>query len=358
MEWLDFQANPLALNLAIFVACTVVVWIAGWRIAIYADRFASASGLHHALVGMVVLAGLTSLPEVAVTLSAAVADTPQLAVNNLLGSIAMQITLLALADAMIGREALTVTAGNSLVLLQVGLNALLLVLVALALVVGDQPLLGAGYWTWGLLVAYAFAIWTVSHAGERQLWVARRTERQRERVERGEDVGGQSQPPSGDEPVRPLVVKLAIGGAVILVAGFLLSRTGEAIAGQTGLGSSFMGAVFVAVATSLPETSSVVSSMRRRRYEMALSDIFGTNLFNILLLFGVDVLYRGGPALSEVGPFALAASLLGAWLALVYLVGLVERRDRTVARMGLDSVTVLASYLGGLWLLYGMRADR
>lgn len=352
MEWLEFQAKPLALNLAVFGACSVVVWIAGWRIAAYADRFASATGMGHAVVGMVVLAGLTSLPEVAVTLSAAVADTPQLAVNNLLGSIAMQITLLALADAMIGRDALT---GNSLVLLQVALNALLLVLVALALLAGDRPLLGAGYWTWGLLVAYGFAIRTVSHADEHPSWVARRTQRQRERAARGEDVGAQAQPPSGDEPVRPLVARLAIGGAAILVAGFLLSRTGEAIASQTGLGSSFMGAVFVAIATSLPETSSVVSSMRRRRYEMALSDIFGTNLFNILLLFGVDVLYRGGPALAEVGPFALAASLLGAWLALVYLVGLVERRDRTVARMGLDSLTVLASYGGGLWLLYGLR---
>lgn len=354
MEWLDFRDSSPAINLAIFAACTAVVWIAGWRISQYADRFASATGMGHATVGLVLLAGLTSLPEVAVTLSAAVADTPQLAVNNLLGSIAMQITLLALADALIGRQALTVVAGNAVVLLEVSMNALLLVLVGLALAVGDVPFLGAGAWTWALLGAYLFAIGTVSHASGRELWVARRTKMQEERAERGQD-DAQAPPPESGGRVKPLVIRLAIGGVAILVAGFLLSRTGEAIAEQTGLGNSFFGAVFVAIATSLPETSSVVSSMRRRRYEMALADIFGTNLFNILLVFAADLLYRGGPALVEAGRFSLVASLLGALLAAIYLVGLIERRDRTIARMGVDSLAVLVCYSGGLYLLYRLR---
>lgn len=354
MEWLDFRQQSLMLNIGIFAACTVVVWIAGWRIAQYADRFASATGIGHATVGMIVLAGLTSLPEVAVTLSAAISDSPQLAVNNLLGSIAMQITILALADAMIGRQALTVVAGNALVLLQATMNILLLVAVALAVTVGDRAFAGAGLWSWALGFGYLLAMWTVAKSGDRQLWQAMRTPRQEERKRQGKD-DAQAPPPSGDEPVRPLVVRLAIGGAFILVAGFLLSQTGEAIAEQTGLGNSFVGAVFVAVATSLPESSSVVSSMRRRRYEMALADIFGTNLFNILLVLGVDLLYQGGPALNEVGKFSQAGSLLGALLAAIFLVGLIERRDRTVARMGVDSLAVVVCYGAGLYLLYQLR---
>lgn len=354
MELLNFKNYSLWMNIAIFGVCTVVVWIAGWRISQYADRFASATGLGHATVGMIVLAGLTSLPEVAVTASAAISDSPKLAVNNLLGSIAIQITILALADAMIGRQALTVVAGNALVLLQATMNVLLLLAVALAITVGDRAFAGAGLWSWGLAFAYLLAMWTIAKSSDHQLWTARRTERQKERERQGEN-DAQAEPPSGDEPVRPLVVRLAIGGAFILVAGFLLSQTGEAIAEQTGLGNSFVGAVFVAVATSLPESSSVVSSMRRRRYEMALADIFGTNLFNILLVFVVDLLYRGGPALNEVGKFSLAGSLLGALLAAIFLVGLIERRDRTVARMGIDSLVVAVVYFGGLFLLYQLR---
>jgi cation:H+ antiporter len=331
----------------------VLVWIAGWRIAQVADRFASAAGLGHAAVGMIVLAGLTSLPEMAVTLSAAVAESPQLAANNLLGSIAIQIAILALADAMIGRQALTVVAGNSRVLLQATMNVLLLVLVALAITVGDRAFLGAGLWSWGLALAYLVAMWIIAKAGD-PLWTPERTPRQRERAAAGKD-DAQAPPPETDEGVKPLVVRLALGGAVILVAGFLLSRTADAIAEQTGLGTSFVGAVFLAISTSLPETSSVVSSMRRRRYEMALSDIFGTNLYNILLLFLVDLLYRKGPALNEVGKFSLAGSLLGALLAAIFLVGLIERKDRTVARMGIDSLAVLVAYAGGLYLLYQLR---
>jgi cation:H+ antiporter len=354
MEWLDFHHKPLLTNAAVFAACAVLVWLAGWRIAAYADRFASATGIGHATVGMVVLAGLTSLPEIAVSLSAAVADTPQLAVNNLLGSIALQITLLALADALVGRQALTVVAGNSVVLLQATMNVLLLVLVALAVVIGDRPFLGAGAWTWTLGAAYALAIWTIANSGTRQAWVARRTEGQRREEAEGHDAQ-QAPPPSGDEPVKPIAMRLALAGAVILASGFLLSRTGEAIAEQSGLGNSFVGAVFVAVATSLPETSSVASSMRRRRYEMALADIFGTNLFNILLILAVDLLYQGGPALSETGRFSQVAALLGALLAAIFLVGLIERRDRTVLRMGIDSLAVIVCYLAGLFVLYLLR---
>lgn len=357
MEWLNFEANPLGANLAVFTVCTVVVWLAGWRLSQYADRFASVIGISNATVGMVLLAGMTSLPELAVTLSAAVAETPQLAINNLLGSIAMLFAVLAVADALIGREALTVIVGNATVLLQATLNTLLLVLCALAVAVGDVPFLGAGAWTWSLLAAYGVAIWIVAQSGERRLWVPRHGPVQ---VEAGVQeplarLTGQAAPPSGDEPLRPLVLRLVVGGAAILVAGFILSRSGEAIADQTGLGSSFVGAVFIAVASSLPEVSSVSSSVRRRRYEMALADIFGTNLFNVLLVFVTDLAWRGGPVLNEVGRFSLVASLLGALLAGIYLVGLLERRDKTIARMGVDSFLVLLLYAGGLVLLYRLR---
>jgi cation:H+ antiporter len=357
LNWLEFGGRPLWVNLAVFLASAVVVWIAGSRVARWADRFAGASGIGHATVGLVLLAGITSLPEVAVTLTAA-ASSPSLAVNNLLGSIAMQIAILAVADAMLGKENLTVVAGTSVVLLQVALNVLLLLVLAVALLTGDLPLLGAGAWTWGLLALYAAAIWEVSHAEDRQLWVAKKTRYQQQKARR--EAASEGERPAEEEQGRPeaigpLLWRLAGGGLAILVAGFLLSRTGEAIAEQTGVGQSFFGAVFVAASTSLPEVSSVVAAVRLRRYEMAISDIFGTNLFNVGLVFLVDLVHPGKPVIGAVGNFALMASLLGALMGGIYLVGLIERRDRTIARMGVDSFAVLAVYLVGLALLYRIR---
>ncbi|MEJ7930852.1 hypothetical protein WG922_12800 [Ramlibacter sp. AN1015] len=356
MELLDFSHRSLTTTLAVFAAAALVVWIAGTRVAAYADRVATVTGVGHAAVGLVLLAGITSLPEVAVSLSAAVSDTPALAVNNLLGSIAMQIAILAVADAVFGRQALTVIAGSSVVLLQVVLNVLLLLALAAALMVGDVPVLGAGAWSWALLLLYVFAIWKVSHSQDRHTWVAnmsagQRRKREEEKRRRTEQARARHE----DDTLRALVVKLVAGGVAILVAGYVLSRTGDAIAQQTGLGQSFVGAVLVAVSTSLPELSSVIASVRLRQLEMAISDIFGTNLFNVGLVFAVDMAYQGEPVLNQVGRFSLFASLLGALLAALYLGGLIERRDRTVARMGVDSIAVLVAYFGGLAFLYQMR---
>jgi cation:H+ antiporter len=367
MQFLDFSGYPLWLNFAVFAASAVVVWIAGTRIARYADKIAIATGIGHAAAGLVLLAGITSLPEVAVSVSSAATGNPAMAVNNLLGSIAMQIAILAVADAVMGKRALTVVVGSSVVLLQVAMNTLLLTLFATAVTVGDTALLHIGAWSWGLLGMYVFSIWKIANSQDRHLWVAQKTAQQKERAKKEaaerkrKDARGNMQQADGgadaDEEIalKPLLVKTAIGAAAILIAGFLLSRTGDAIATKTGLGQSFVGAVLIAISTSLPEVSSVVSAVKLGRFEMAISDIFGTNLFNIGLVFLVDVAYSKGPVINEVATFSQLAALIGALLAAIYMIGLLERRDRTVAKMGVDSIAVLFAYIGGLFLLYQFR---
>jgi cation:H+ antiporter len=85
---------------------------------------------------------------------------------------------------------------------------------------------------------------------------------------------------------------------------------------------------------------------------MAVSDIFGTNLFNGGLIFVVDAVYRGGPVLNEVGAFSAFAALLGVLVSALFLLGLLERRDRTLLRMGYDSFAVLGTYLVGVAVLF------
>jgi cation:H+ antiporter len=142
---------------------------------------------------------------------------------------------------------------------------------------------------------------------------------------------------------------------VVLVAGFLLARSGQSIAEHSGLGTSFFGAVFLGFSTSLPELSTVIAAVRLRRYEMAISGVFGTNLFNVTIIVLVDALHPGGPVLAEGGRFAGFAALLALVLTAFYLAGMLERRDRTVFRMGIDSVAVVVAYLAGVVVLHGLR---
>lgn len=342
-----FRDLSLWLNISIFVAAAAVVWIAGTRIVRYADAVARKTGLGHAAVGLLILAGLTSLPEIAVTVTASVGGNADLAVNNLLGSVAMQVAILAVADAVIGRDALTSVVPDPVVLLQVTLNTLVLALVAAAIVVGDRAFLGVGAWSTGLLFAYVGSVWLISRSQGRHSWTVTGAKPARE----------VSRHASGDEAQRPLgalAARIAAGGVAILLAGFLVSKSGEAIAAQTGIGQSLGGFLLVAISTSLPEASTVIASVRLGRYVMAVSDIFGTNLFNGGLVFLVDACYREGPVLDAVGPFAMFAALLGVVVSALFLAGLIERRDRTVLRMGYDSLAVLAAYLGGVVILAGL----
>ena len=139
---------------------------------------------------------------------------------------------------------------------------------------------------------------------------------------------------------------------VILIAGYGLAQSGSGIAEATGLGSSFVGFVLLAISTSLPELSTSLAAARRGLFTMAISDILGTNLINIGLLLVVDLVATDGPIFNTAGTFAVVGAILGIIVTSLFLVGLAERRDKTVFRLGVDSAAVLVVYIGGLVILY------
>jgi cation:H+ antiporter len=104
----------------------------------------------------------------------------------------------------------------------------------------------------------------------------------------------------------------------------------------------------VAAATSLPEVSAVVAAVRMRRYLMAFSDIFGTNIFDIMLIFLIDAVYRGPPVLNEQGGFAAMGAVIAIAVTVIYAAGLIERRDKVFLRIGIDSWAVAIVYVGGV----------
>lgn len=346
---IDFPSLGLPLNLGIFAVAAVLVWGAGVRITHYANMISEMTGIGQALIGMLLLGGVTSLPELAVAVSSAATGTAALAVNSMLGGVAMQVAILAVADLLIGRKALTSGVSDPIVLLQGSLKILLLSVVAAAIIVGDRPVLGLGIWMWLLLALTAAAMWILSRDQNRHAWrVAVRREAERSEP-RGKAEDGDG------PPFRRTLMFTAVAAAVILMGGYALSRTGDAIAEQTGLGQSFVGGVLVAIATSLPELSTVITATRSGLYTMAVSDIFGTNIINLSFLVIIDWIAAGEPVLNGVGRFSAFATLIGITATAAFLVGMVERRDRTVLRMGYDSLAVLVVYLSGLVVLYFLR---
>lgn len=308
------------------------------------DGIARKTGLGEAFVGMLLLGGITSLPEVANTLGAARQGIPDLAINNLLGSAAINVLLLAVADAAIGRKAVTSVVARPATMMMCALCMMALSLVATAVAVGDITFLGIGLWSPAICAFSVGAFFLASSYGKRAPWV----------VKGGEEGAGLAEE-KPEAPIGRLVLVSVVAGTAIFVAGYSLSETGGALAKQTGLGTGFVGFLLVGAATSLPELSSILTALRLRRYEMAFGQVLGTNFINLTLLLLADFAFAGGAVMNELGMFEIVLSLLGVLLIGVFLVGLLERRDRVLFRMGYDSLSVMILFAAGTVMLYLLR---
>lgn len=352
MVALDLSGLPLAVNLALFGAGAVVVWLAGSRLALYADALAERTGLGRAFLGLVLLAGVTELPEVVTSLSAVALDNAPLALNNLFGGIVMQTAILAVGDALLGRGSLTYFTPRPELLLQGVLLITLLGLVLAGTVAGDVGLFAhVGAWTTAVFALYVMAVWLVARYETAESW--RPVDLPDVMHQRPDAPIARS---TVDWSLRRVWIALGVVAVAILLAGTVLSATSDAIAAQTTLGSSFVGATLLATTTSLPELSTTLGAIRLRAYGMAFANIFGSNAIMVALLFVTDVAHVEGPILLEVDPSAQFAAAMGIVVTTLYLVGLILRRHDVVLRMGLDSFLVLCTYVGTVAGLYFLRS--
>jgi cation:H+ antiporter len=340
---------PLWLNALLFAAAGAAIWIAGTRLVRYLDRLAIKTGLGQAFAGMLLLGGITSLPEVANVTASSANDNPALAVNNLLGSASINVLLLAVADAAIGRDALTSVVTQPATLMQATLCMLVLVLVAASVTTGDFALVGIGAWSILICAAAVGALWLSAHYSERTPW------KPTEMEEVSGDEAGDHAERAQEQSLGPLILKAAVGAAAIFFAGYTLSQTGDAIAEQTGLGAGMVGFALIGISTSLPELSTITTALRIKRYEMAISEVMGTNFINLSLILLADLVFRGAPVVDQLGPFEVVSALLGVLLTGLILVGLLQRRNPTILRMGYDSLAVMIVFVLGLGLLATIR---
>lgn len=337
---------PIALALGLFALAAVAVWMGGSRLAVYISDLAERFGFSQGFAGMLFLGGITSLPEIATAGSAAVTGSADLAVSNLIGAASANIVLLVVADAMIARTGIDSVVKSASTLLQGVLGMVLMTGVAVIALLGDREIGGSaiGFGTAGLFAACALAMWRAGRYENHPGWTVAPTDRRR---------AGEPQEEAPNPTRTPVLIgKTVAAAAVILVAGFVLSQTADSIAQATGVSAGLVGLVLVGFATSLPELSSIVSAVRIKRFDLAVGDIFGTNIFNIAILFIVDIAYRDGLALAGEGMFEGIAALLGVGVIGVFMLGLLERRSRTVLRLGYASWSTLAAYGAGLTVLW------
>lgn len=295
-----------------FFATALVIVLAGVPLARYGDVLGEKTGLGRSWIGVVLVAATTSLPELFTGFGAtALAALPDIAVGDVVGSCMFNLLILSMMDA-IQPEPVSARAHQGHAL-STGFGLLLIGIAGLGLIGGTRmPAVG---WV-GLhslvLIALYFVAMRVIFKHEQQ----RREREVREVAEKLEYA---------DLSVRSAVLRYTGAAVVVVGAALLLPGLGAELARQTGLGEAFVGSLFIAVTTSLPEIAVSLAAVRIGAIDLAIGNVLGSNLFNLLILGLDDVFYRPGPLLAGADVSHSVAVLAVVIMYALFLIGLTYR---------------------------------
>jgi cation:H+ antiporter len=322
---------------------------AGSVLARSADQIAEATGLGRLLVGSLLLAAVTSLPELSVDIAAIRSGYIDLAAGDLFGSSLMNLLILAIVDLSIRSGRKMLSREGAAHALSATLGIAVTSLAGLAIVTADKlpaaMILGMSGWSWAILLSYLF--------GARMIFINQRISA-RLAAESQSDESGLFQGSSARKPSFLLSAIIFGAAAVVLCfAGPKLAHVAGALAEETGLGGTFVGTTLVAVTTSLPELVASLTAIRIGAIDLAIGNAFGSNAFNIVLFVPLDFLHEGSIFLSMSGAHAVTAFTVVLATAIAVL-GQLYHGERRLPFIEPDAFLMLFVVLGGLFLIYSL----
>lgn len=320
-----------------FILCVLIIFFSGKRIAHYGDIIAHKTGLGGVWTGLVLLALVTSLPELFTGISAiTLVRAPDLTIGNIFGANTFNLLNLALLDIAHQNGSLlrAIGPGHRLT----GWSSLVLVLVAaLAIFISHQfSALDIGWIGWStpiIILLYLVFI--------RQIFLFE--QRQPSRQEAELDYG--------EMPLGRVYLYFAISAAFIIGAGIWLAMIGEEIAGVTGWAESFVGSLFIGFTTTLPEITVSFAAMRMGAVDLAVANMIGSNLFNITIISIDDLIYLPGPVLGAVSPSHMFTALIVMVMTGVFIAGL-HFRPRRFFRLSWVNCTLIVLFFVGAYLSF------
>ena len=335
-----------------FLIASAVVIFAGTKLAIYGDVLAKKTRLGHGLVGVVLIAGATSLPELASSISAALIQAPDIAFGNVYGSNAFNLMILAIADLLQGKGSLLqIVRANHILSAMIGI--MMTGFSVLAIWMGPSGFLEI---TVGWLSSYSIFL-IMMYLFSAFLLIRYEGKATTDHTLSFPEVHStidQSQLQGADDSrlIQKTILRFSIAALMIIAAGYALSVSSASIAADTGLGQTFIGTLLVAAATSLPELVATIAAIRIGAYNMAVGNVFGSNVFNILILALSDMFYLQGSVFAVVSTEHLLTAVTTMILSSIAVIGLFYRSKRTILMVGWDCVAIMIGYLTMAYALF------
>jgi cation:H+ antiporter len=325
----------LAVPAVAFALVGAIVFLVASRLANHADAIASATGLGRVWIGSLLLAASTSLPELLTDVNAAALGAVDIGVGDLFGSTLSNMLMLAVLDIAYARRRILhqVALDHTLV---AALAIVLTTIATAAVSLGGFVSLGiVGLDTALILGLYLFGM----HAVYRSSGIVRFPT---EQLALGD---------SNRTLLRGGLQGFALGALGLLIAAPALVIAAQAVAIEAGQSQTMVGTILVGFTTSFPEIAATVAAMRMGALDLAVGNIFGSNAFNMGILFAMDLAYVGGPVLGaassahvQTGLFAVLALALGT-------LGILARAQRRVAVVRIESLGIVAAYVTVVFLL-------
>ncbi len=326
-----------------FIVCTLVIVFSGTRLSRYGDIIAEKTGLGRAWIGVVLMASVTSLPELVTGISSVTyADVPNIAIGDVLGSCVFNILIFAILDALYRIKPISAKAHQGNVL-SAGFGILLISIVAISLFLGKyiSPLGWVGPYSLFFVVIYFVAMRLVFSYEKRQISVFMKEKTVEFRYK--------------DISIKTAISRYSVNAVVVIIAATFLPKIGEGIAETTGLGQTFVGNIFIALSTSLPEVVVSITAIKIDAIDLAIGNLFGSNIFNIFILAIDDIFFIKGPLLSFVNPNHIISALSAIAMTTIAIVGLTYRAERKPLFLAWDSIGIVTVYFVNLMSLYMLR---
>ena len=303
-----------------FALCVAIILFAGMRLARYGDAIAEKTGLGRIWIGLVVVAAVTSMPELVTAVSSAALVgspySPDLALGTLLGTCAFNLSILALLD-ILHRGTPVLSQASLRHIPSAGWGILFAAIVAGGIiVVGRFPVLTLG-WV-GIPSIIIFVLYLV---GIR--WIFRH--------ERNHQMLPTQVPPPKYKELSTARVYtgFALAAIAVIAAGIWLSFIGDEIATKMPVFSAtFVGSLFLAITTSMPELVVAIAALRLGAIDMAVADVLGANMLDLAYIALADLGYRQGSILGSVSSGHLVVAAVVAVMSLVVIAGLKFRQKR------------------------------
>lgn len=327
--------NGIYLNIAGFIICALVILISGSKLSKYGDMMADVLGWGKMFMGLILMASVTSLPELITGISSVViVDAPDLAVGDIVGSCAFNILIISIMDMFYNPKKPLTSIVQQGHVIAASFGIIMLGLVAVAILM--PGIFGRVAWIGG----YSLLFITIYLVAIRVLFLY-------EKKQHIEHIF----PSSGSLTLKQVIARYSVHAGILMVAAMALPFFGKALAAETGLGQSLFGTLFMAASTSLPEIVISVAAIRIGAINLAIGNIFGSNIFNIGILALDDMLYIKGPILLYTSPNHIIPVIGTIIITAIGITGIVFRAEKKW-KLALDTAFILLVFVLMMFVLF------